>query len=192
MKKSLKKLMAIVMASCMVASCFPAEFTYAEENETTVSEEESIKLDSEDTEQNQQIQDEQATEDTSDTVEADEETESKETVFEDSVIEKNKNQINYVFVESPYLETPGTQRIAVSYGDGTENIQSLVLDVENAEGEVEQWNSTVNVDNLYLFEKNYEDESASGTYKVTDLREQMKKENTQRNFQIMEWKHCLV
>lgn len=170
MKKSLKKLMAMVLVTCMAAGCFPMEFTYAEENGTTASGAESTKQKSMEEAEQDQVQDAQNTEEVTGNEESDEKTESQETVFEDSVIEKNKNQINYVFVESPYLETSETERIAVSYGDGTEKIQSLVLDVENTKGESEQWNSTVNVDNLYLFEKKYKDESASGTYKVTDLR----------------------
>ena len=47
---------------------------------------------------------------------------------ENSIIEKNADAINYVIVESPYLETPGTERIAVSYGDGSENISDATSD----------------------------------------------------------------
>lgn len=184
MKKSLKKLMAMLMVSCMITSCFPVEFTYAEENGTAESGEESKDQTSaeeagqesleeknqnsaEEAEQNQ-VQEKQDAEDVSGSTEAEGE-ESRQEVFEESVIEKNKDQINYVFVETPYLETPGTERIAVSYGDGTEQVQSAVLEVENQDGKTEQWESTVNVENLYLFEKEYKDESTTGIYNVIDL-----------------------
>lgn len=184
MKKSLKKLMAMLMVSCMIASCFTVELTYAEENETAESGEESKDQTSaeeagqesleeenqnsaEETEQNQ-VQEKQDAEAVSGHAEAEGE-ESKQEVFEESVIEKNKDQINYVFVETPYLETPGTERIAVSYGDGTEQVQSAILEVENQDGETEQWESTVNAANLYLFEKEYKDESTTGIYNVVGL-----------------------
>lgn len=184
MKKSLKKLMAMLMVSCMITSCFPVELTYAEENGTAESGEESKDQASaeeagqesleeknqnsaEEAEQNQ-VQEKQDAEDVSGNTEAEGE-ESRQEIFEESVIEKNKDQINYVFVETPYLETPGTERIAVSYGDGTEQVQSAVLEVENQDGETEQWKSTVNVENLYLFEKEYKDESTTGIYNVIDL-----------------------
>ena len=184
MKKSLKKLMAMLMVSCMITSCFPVEITYAEENGTAESGEgskdqtsvgdagqESLKEENQnlagEAEQNQ-VQEKQDAEDVTGNAEAEGE-ESKQEVFEESVIEKNKDQINYVFVETPYLETPGTERIAVSYGDGTEQVQSAVLEVENQDGETEQWESTVNVENLYLFEKEYKDESTTGIYNVVDL-----------------------
>lgn len=67
-------------------------------------------------EENEQSEESSTTDEESENSE--EITTSSEETFADSVIEKNKDRINYVFVESPYLESPGTERIAVSYGEG--------------------------------------------------------------------------
>ena len=140
MKKRWNKLIALLMLSCIVTAGFPMYQVNAEEASTGVTEENTV---------------------------APEETETNsDSDFEESVIEKNQNQINYVFVENPYLESPGTERIAVSYGDGSESIQSLSMIVESEDGEQEVWESSDNVNNLYLFEKAFSDESQTGTYSV--------------------------
>ena len=183
------------MLSCMFTASFPMSQLHAEEMQAVVvdeadssessNQEEQEKsaneeeIDSRETveqddagQTEQQEKKEQVEEDRSvtvdESVDTEKATDSKDT-FGDSVIEKNQNQINYVFVESPYLESPGTERIAVSYGDGTENIQSLSMTVESADGEREVWNVSENVSNLYLFEKEYTDESQTGTYSVIGL-----------------------
>lgn len=86
---------------------------------------------------------------------------------DDSVIEKNENEINYVFVESPYLETPGTERIAVSFGDGTEQISHISMTVRDEDGKETVWDMAKNAGNVYLFEYEFTDESESGVYEIT-------------------------
>ena len=88
---------------------------------------------------------------------------------DDSVIEKNENEINYVFVESPYLETPGTERIAVSFGDGTEQISHISMTVRDEDGKETVWDMAKNAGNVYLFEYEFTDESESGVYEITGL-----------------------
>lgn len=92
-----------------------------------------------------------------------------EQASEGSIIEKNADAINYVIVESPYLETPGTERIAVSYGDGSENISDATLTVRDDEGQETIWDLSVSADQLYLFTYEYTDESETGTYEVISL-----------------------
>ena len=82
----------------------------------------------------------------------------KEQTSENSIIKKNADAINYVIVESPYLETPGTERIAVSYGDGSENISDATLTVRDDEGQETIWDLSVSADQLYLFTYEYTDE----------------------------------
>ena len=88
---------------------------------------------------------------------------------EDSVIEKNANEINYVFVERPYLETPGTERIAVSYGDGSESVSDATLTVRDDAGEETVWDLSVSAGQVYLFTNDFSDDSAAGTYEVVSL-----------------------
>ena len=195
MKKRWNKLIALLVLSCMVTASFPMCQAHAEEipavvtdeNETTESSNQDMQeenadeneenneenVDQDNGEETETLEENEQSEESSTTDEESENSEeitaSSEETFADSVIEKNKDRINYVFVESPYLESPGTERIAVSYGDGTENIQNLSITVESSDGGLEVWDSTENVSNLYLFEKEYTDESQTGTYSVIGL-----------------------
>lgn len=95
--------------------------------------------------------------------------EEREQVQQEGLIEKNANEINYVIVETPYLETPGTERIGVSYGDGSETVSDITLTVRNDEGQDSVWDLSVSADQLYLFSNEFTDESESGTYEVISL-----------------------
>ena len=168
MKKRWNKLIALLMLSCMITAGFPMYRVNAEEISTMVTDE-NVTADNSDQDMqeenvNEQLEDDSATDEND--VKSEETEMNSNSDFEESVIEKNQNQINYVFVETPYLESPGTERIAVSYGDGSETIQSLSMIVESEDGEREVWDSSDNVNNLYLFEREYTDESQTGTYAV--------------------------
>ena len=168
MKKRWNKLIALLMLSCMITAGFPMHRVNAEEISTMVTDE-NVTSDNSDQDMqeenvNEQLEDDSATDEND--VKSEETEMNSNSDFEESVIEKNQNQINYVFVETPYLESPGTERIAVSYGDGSETIQSLSMIVESEDGEREVWDSSDNVNNLYLFEREYTDESQTGTYAV--------------------------
>ena len=168
MKKRWNKLIALLMLSCMITAGFPMHRVNAEEISTMVTDE-NVTADNSDQDMqeenvNEQLEDDSATDEND--VKSEETEMNSNSDFEESVIEKNQNQINYVFVETPYLESPGTERIAVSYGDGSETIQSLSMIVESEDGEREVWDSSDNVNNLYLFEREYTDESQTGTYAV--------------------------
>ena len=195
MKKRWNKLIALLMLSCMVTASFPMCQAHAEEipavvtdeNETTERSNQDMQeenadeneenneenVDQDNGEETETLEENEQSEESSTTDEESENSEeittSSEETFADSVIEKNKDRINYVFVESPYLESPGTERIAVSYGEGTENIQNLSITVESSDGDLEVWDSAENVSNLYLFEKEYTDDSQAGTYSVIGL-----------------------
>ncbi len=77
---------------------------------------------------------------------------------------------NYTYVEKPYLETPDTQNIVVSWGDGTEQISNVQIIVSSEDGITEEWACVQSIDNLYLFSKEYADETERTTYQVTDFR----------------------
>lgn len=76
--------------------------------------------------------------------------------------------INFVYIESPYLETPGTQRI-VFFFDNELCADTLTLTVADNAGNQEEWGLTRQEDALYLFEKEYSDESYTGTYQAIRL-----------------------
>ena len=88
---------------------------------------------------------------------------SKET--EDEI----EQQMNWTYVESSYLATPGIQRIVVSWGEVAESVDDMTLKVQGSNGIQEEWAISNAVNNLYLFEKEFTDESQSGTYEATEL-----------------------
>ncbi len=83
---------------------------------------------------------------------------------------KSENRLNYIFVESPYLEAPATQNIVVSWGDGTEQIRDMRLTVQKEDGVTEEWTCSKQSQYLYLFSKEYADKNEESTYKVTEIR----------------------
>ena len=97
-----------------------------------------------------------------------EETEVAETDAANTV--KAENRLNYILVESPYLESPNTQNIVVSWGDGTEQISNIRITVQKEDGSTEEWTCSNQSGYLYVFSKEYVDESEQSTYKVTDIR----------------------
>ena len=80
------------------------------------------------------------------------------------------HRLNYILVESPYLESPNTQNIVVSWGDGTEQISNMRITVQKEDGSTEEWTCSNQSGYLYVFSKEYVDESEQSTYKVTDIR----------------------
>ena len=78
-------------------------------------------------------------------------------------------EINFVYIESPYLETPGTQRIVFSFDREITEAGAVTLTVENETGVQEEWGLTRQTDHLYLFEKEYTGDSYTGTYHAVSL-----------------------
>ena len=63
--------------------------------------------------------------------------------------------INFVYVESPYLETPGTQRIVFYFNEEIKDAQEITLTVADSAGNEEEWQLAESKSGLYLFEKEY-------------------------------------
>ena len=84
-------------------------------------------------------------------------------------VQTEESRMNYTYVESPYLETPDTQRIVVSWGAEDEYVDWMVLHVRKDDDTWEDWEISRSEGNLYLFEKYYEDEYQSGTYEVVSI-----------------------
>ena len=91
-------------------------------------------------------------------------TENAEKDIQDTVTDP---RLNYIYVEQPYLESPDTQKIAVSWGDGTENITEMSAVVSGPEGE-EIWYASEETDTIYLFDRAYT-EQEKGIYQITEL-----------------------
>ena len=78
-------------------------------------------------------------------------------------------EINYVYVESPYLATPDTQRIVFAFDREIENAESVAISVSDTAGNIEEWALSRQSGNLYLFEKSYTGEAYTDTYQVVSL-----------------------
>lgn len=79
-----------------------------------------------------------------------------------------KDEINFIYIESPYLETPGTQRIVFSLEDGIA-AENITITVARDSGSEEEWQLSRREENLYLFEKQYSGDAYSGVYQVTSV-----------------------
>ena len=80
-----------------------------------------------------------------------------------------ENEINFVYIESPYLETPGTQRIVFSFEQQIIGADAVTLTVENEAGSREEWELSQQTDHLYLFEKEYTGDAYTGIYHAVSL-----------------------
>ncbi len=94
-------------------------------------------------------------------------TTQNETTDDGVEIEEVEGKVNYVAIEQPYLKTPETQKIAVSFGEDIEAADAKIV------LESEQKTITVPLkekkDNLYLFEQDFNDED-TGIYTVTHFK----------------------
>ena len=92
-------------------------------------------------------------------------------VDENAVDEKQaadtEQRLNYMYIDQPYLETPNTQKVVVSWGDGSDGIEQMTATVQGPVGE-EVWTAVQESDGIYLFERAYT-EQERGVYSVTEL-----------------------
>lgn len=80
------------------------------------------------------------------------------------------NAVNYVYIESPYLQTPNTQRLVFAFEKEIEGVDAVMLSVMDEAGNEEELPLSEHVDGLYLFEKEYTGEAFTGTYSVSGLK----------------------
>ena len=181
MKKYLKKSLTLLLAISVWCSAIPvwAMETQYEENNEIVSEtsgdvEEIVSETGGDAEElSENMEQEMISEDA--VIEEAEDTSEADGLEADTIL-----GLNYIYVESPYLETPGTENIVVSLGDGTENISEVKILGYRDNGETFECESTLRADELYLFSKDFYDEAETGiysvesiTYKIEDVEKQI-------------------
>ncbi len=73
--------------------------------------------------------------------------------------------INYIGIDLPYVQAPAEQKLAVSYGDGTENVTDAKLVCARPDGSEMEFGLTNREESLYLFGRTFE-ESEAGVYKL--------------------------
>lgn len=133
-----------------------AETTETEETETEETETESP--DAEETETTETVTEE--TEITENELE--EETESKEEALE--------LPLNFIMLESDYLEAPAKQNVVASIGDGIADFKKLILTYKNVTtGESFETVSTDQAEDMALFSMDFSEESKNGVYELMGI-----------------------
>lgn len=148
--KGLKRMVAVLLAAVMFCLMPVTDMNVmAEEiSDTTVTENDSYQIEKSEIEKNVEAdsgQDESQIE----------EVESQEAVTD--------GLLNYVGIDKPYLASPDTQKIVVSYGDGTEAISEARIVYQRADGTIFEDAMSSRQEELFLFEHSFSSES-KGTY----------------------------
>ena len=190
MGKKMTRVIAGLLFACMIAGSIPANAVYG--NDANVDNEQSQDQNLSENEQNIGSTDGgedsvfengeiQGQPDENDTVSAaespkvivDDETavgdETIQTDESESAGDAEAGEINFVYVESPYLETPGTQRIVFAFDQVLSKADKITLTVKDDAGNQEEWDLSRQTDHLYLFEKEYTGDAYSGTYQAVSL-----------------------
>ena len=177
MKNWLKKCSVALLAFSMIGTTMPvyAADAPAAEEQTTESQQTEGQASEPQADESQQQEEQPAEkEQTTEEQQSVSENNQGEVVQEQEEAAEQEDQteqskMNYAYVESPYLETPDTQRIVVSWGKEDEYIDQMVLHVRKDDDTWEDWYISRSEGNLYLFEKYYEDEYQGGTYEVVSI-----------------------
>lgn len=82
--------------------------------------------------------------------------------------DNNKSGVNYVYIESPYIESGMEQNIVVSLKKEETKLSNPVLILEDEEGNQKEWICEKNIDNLYLFSGEITDEKEK-VYKAVSV-----------------------
>lgn len=186
-----KRGMAIVLAGAlMVQSLLPVSaegvsfYAVAQTEEVAEKETEKPATLSENTVKEETAQQEDACEETENqenTVNPEEYgtfDEKNETTSENDVEEKAEESIldelllNYVYIQSPTLQTPDTQRVLVEAGGEQVSFDKAVLTYENYRTKElfsVEGHAFEEAGNLVLFEENFSDEAESGIYLIKNV-----------------------
>ena len=89
--------------------------------------------------------------------------ESDEAQQEETEVEQSETDVptttagllNYIGVDQPYLTTPSTQKIVVSYGDGTESVSEAKIVYQKADGTMMEDSMSSRQEELFLFEHSF-------------------------------------
>ena len=98
-------------------------------------------------------------------VDADQSADTKAAVTEESTA-----KVNYLVVESPMVQTPGTQRIMLGIGDGTQTIDAAELSVYNRKTKETSTVKAAEISgDFVLFTMDYADDTEAGVYQLNNI-----------------------
>lgn len=94
----------------------------------------------------------------------------------DKVIEKIEEEaeeasaLNFIMVASDYIETPGTQKVIASIGDGEAEAENVLLTYRNSDTKEEfKAEASDKIEDMVLFELDFDKDSQTGTYELLTL-----------------------
>ena len=161
----IKRSLAILLIIGLVVTGLPLNIAKATESNTANDENTNITV-----VDDNQINSNTATDDEQDeeVIEEDTKTTDEGTNVAESQVDSADIQLNYIYVESPKVTTPGEQNIVVSLGDASDEITNVKLNYQKDNGEIEFWDSDDSVEGVFLFTKEF-DETESGIYEVVSI-----------------------
>lgn len=96
------------------------------------------------------------------------ETESTETETETETVQAA--EMNYMMVESPYVETPGKQNVVLSLGTGNEQISDAILNYQNlTTGKTYQVKAAGKEEDMIRFTMDFSENGQAGEYQITSM-----------------------
>ena len=79
-------------------------------------------------------------------------------------------ELNYMMVESPYVETPGTQNVVLSLGTGYEQLSDIVLNYKNlTTGKAYQTKTAGIEEDMIRFTMDFSENGQAGEYQITSV-----------------------
>lgn len=98
------------------------------------------------------------------------ETESTETETETETETVQVAEMNYMMVESPHVETPGTQNVVLSLGTGNEQISDVILNYQNlTTGKTYQIKAAGREEDMIRFTMDFSENGQAGEYQITSV-----------------------
>ena len=79
-------------------------------------------------------------------------------------------ELNYMMVESPYVETPGTQNVVLSLGTGDEQLSDIVLNYKNlTTGKAYQTKAAGIEEDMIRFTMDFSENGQAGEYQINSV-----------------------
>lgn len=98
------------------------------------------------------------------------ETESTETETETETETVQAAEMNYMMVESPYVETPGKQNVVLSLGTGNDQLSDIVLNYQNlTTGKTYQVKAAGKEEDMIRFTMDFSENGQAGEYQITSV-----------------------
>lgn len=173
MLKKGKRVVAVCLAMLMMFSVMPVDTVFAKELKGTIDSQNDAQTDVQQLEKEiGAINETPAVNELPGTDEAsvDSEVPTEEQAVAAAKGKESKLLLNFLIVNAPYVQIPGEQEITVSLGDGTQQVDSAVLNMTKKEtGESVSMQASTIQDDMVVFSKQYTEEAEKGSYQLESI-----------------------